>query len=77
MLGRKYSVSEIERMREAVESIVIWGHGNRVFLGGGRSSKVFHGDELEIKVRERLLTYIQIGMGPDELENFRPRTATE
>ena len=66
MPERRYTVSEIARMRRAVEQI--WLFGGPVQIGGQGISRSYMTAEKETAVEERLRTYMMNGTAPEELE---------
>ncbi len=75
MSGRKYSVEEIDRMRLAVEHMVVWGEkiGAPWPEGvGSRTSATFSGNEVTERTEAMLRTYLMAGTDPDELEYRKP-----
>lgn len=83
MAERKYSVSEIERMRRAIEhqwlfgrrvsepdpNLVIWTNkdGHEI-RSTSTMSRSYHEEEKTKAVEERLRTYMLAGVDPAELE---------
>lgn len=70
-MSRKYSVEEIDRMRRAVEYMVMWGEKIGTPWPEGvssRTSGTFSGNEVTERTEARLRTYLLAGTDPEELE---------
>ena len=69
-MERKYSVAEIDEMRQWVEFECLYGCRFSAFENSGQNTIVSHGhDGAEIckKVEERLRTYMLAGVDPKDL----------
>jgi hypothetical protein len=75
-MERKYSVSEIDRMRAALDFQYLWGcrqsehtFFNGTSSGGTRvSSRPYKEEDMRKDTEQRLRTYMLAGIEPEELE---------
>lgn len=69
LIGHKYSVLEIERMRKATDGLMfpsVWLSANTSFREGSGGMR----GEQEAKVEVQLRTYMLAGIRPEELEDL-------
>lgn len=66
MSERKYSVSEINALRSAAETLLLWGTLNQS-ARNGQMSRGFRPEEKATAVEEMVRTYMMAGVTADDL----------
>lgn len=64
---RKYTLDEIDRMRDAVEAIWMWGPHDQRAAASITFSRVYQENEKTLAVEQQLRTYMANGTDPHEL----------
>ena len=69
-MERKYSVDEIDRMRDAVEHVYLFGYRRSEAPEGRHEARFYNHNEVVMAqcVEEQVRTYMLAGVDPSELE---------